>query len=168
VPQDTEGPLAKLEDDRESFRYELNLPANAGKPGDMFAIVILNFSETGLMARLDQQSIDSEKLVVRLCENKTVPADVIWASKGLIGLEFEQRLSPAELAVNRLRSGLNLKEIGEQDMAIDATDMPFPAEETGGHALSKSARYRILVGATVTLWTLIGVAVFVMVSILQR
>ncbi|MBO9622871.1 MAG: PilZ domain-containing protein [Sphingomonas sp.] len=73
--------------EREDVHYRARAQAADGKP---LALLIVNISPHGLMARCDQELQAGDRIRVTLPAVGTIAAEVRWSLGGRLGCEFEK------------------------------------------------------------------------------
>lgn len=78
-------------EDRDDVHHHTTARTPAGAP---LALLVVNMSPNGLMARCDAAVAGDERLAIALPDMTPVAATVRWALGGRIGCEFDRALAP--------------------------------------------------------------------------
>ncbi|MGQ7830694.1 PilZ domain-containing protein [Altererythrobacter sp. Z27] len=144
-------------DDRLSPRYQLFLDAKLIQGNASLDTAIVNLSDTGVMVKLrgeDFAAGQGEKLYIRASDSISRPVSVVWVANGLLGAEFDQRLTQGEVAAARLIAETGSPNKTKSNGVVQNNserDLGGLREAADG-MFSRTARLRIFTGMVLSAW----------------
>lgn len=120
-------------------------------------MTIHDISNTGLLLETGASLAEGQKFNVDLPEIGVTQAKVVWASARYFGCRFDAPVPKAAVSAALLRNPIPLADPESEERAWEALGAHIEETKsaTDPKELSFAARMRLIVGASLVLWTLI-------------
>lgn len=159
--------LDPARDQRTGTRRKLRLEALGSTSADKSTKVLVHdLSQTGILIQTEAELAEGEAIQVELPDGEARDANVVWASDGLFGCEFERPISQAVMSAALLKAPVYRPMLQDEDEPRTWThsdSFERLADQEAGR-FSLRTRVAVIVGLGLLSWTPLALGIAAIIS----